>query len=338
MKVRKKIMTTNKRAKDFLVSTADVAFFVDDMLAFTGTTSLNTSISVSMEDQEITGGKGNKTLYKFKYGRKLAPSVEMAEWNLSYIAANVGSTIFEGLRDVFSVAECVTLTKGLGKLKKVPVGKVFVEKPDGSTVTVTPTGSEITVGSEDCIVLATYQYSANVKRVTVDAESTPLVGRLVLSADKHNNRKGKVGEVQIEIPSFQLSGTFDISLEASGSTTTKLDGDALAVDGISCSAGSVYAYITEVPSAESLVSVSEIAALPAIMCLTAGETKPITIVGLKGGLYSNIEIDAADCAFASDNDATATVTNGAVTGVAAGTTYINVDYNGVQDVIKVTVA
>ena len=68
-----------KHSKDFIVSTADVAFFVNDMLAFTGTTSLNTSIAVSMEDQEITGGKGNKVLYKYKYGRKLAPSIEMAE-------------------------------------------------------------------------------------------------------------------------------------------------------------------------------------------------------------------------------------------------------------------
>lgn len=47
------------KSKDFLVSTADVAFMHKGMLAFTGTTSLNTSISVSMEDQEITGGKGN---------------------------------------------------------------------------------------------------------------------------------------------------------------------------------------------------------------------------------------------------------------------------------------
>ena len=46
-----------KKSKDFLVSTADVAFYVNDQLAFTGTTSLNTSLSVSMEDQEITGGK-----------------------------------------------------------------------------------------------------------------------------------------------------------------------------------------------------------------------------------------------------------------------------------------
>lgn len=327
-----------KKSKDFLVSTADVAFIHNGMLAFTGTTSLNTSISVSMEDQEITGGKGNKTLYKYKYGRKLAPSIEMAEWNLAYIAANVGSTIFEGLKDVFAVAECVTLTKGVGTLAKTPTGKVFVEKNDGSTVEVTPVGSTITVGNEDDNVSVTYQYSTNVKRVTIDAESTPMVGELVLTADKHNNLKGKVGEVQIDVPSFQLSGTFDISLEASGNTTTKLDGDALCVEGASCSDGSVYAYISEIESVESTVTVSDIAATPAVMNLAVDEEKSLTVVGIKGGLYSNVGIDVADCVIASDDSATATVADGVVKGVAAGTTYINIEYKGIKDVIKVTVA
>lgn len=329
---------TIERSKDFLVSTADVAFFVNDVLAFTGTTSLNTSIAVSMEDQEITGGKGNKTLYKYKYGRKLAPTIEMAEWNLSYIAAQVGSTIFEGLKDVFAVAECVTLTGGVGTLKKVPIGKVYVENPDGSTAEVTPVGSTITVGSDDGTVLATYQYSTNVKRVTIDAESTPFVGRLLMSADKHNNKKGKVGEVQIEVPSFQLSGNFDISLESSGTTTTKLEGDALAVEGASCSDGSVYAYITEIPSQASAVSVSDIAATPAVVNLSVNETKTINIVGIKGGLYSNVGIDIADCTITSEDSAIATIADGVITGVAVGATYINVDYNGIKDVIKVTVA
>lgn len=328
----------SKKSKDFLVSTADVAFLHNGMLAFTGTTSLNTSISVSMEDQEITGGKGNKTLYKYKYGRKLAPSIEMAEWNLAYIAANVGTTIFEGLKEVFAVAECVTLTKGVGTLAKTPTGKVFVEKNDGSTVEVTPVGSTITVGNEDDNVSVTYQYSTNVKRVTIDAESTPMVGELVLTADKHNNLKGKVGEVQIDVPSFQLSGTFDISLEASGNTTTKLDGDALAVDGATCSDGSVYAYITEIPSAESTVTVSDIAATPAVMNLAVDEEKSLTVVGIKGGLYSNVGIDVADCTITSDEPTTATVADGVVKGVASGTTYINIEYNGIKDVIKVTVA
>ncbi len=326
-----------KHSKDFIVSTADVAFFVNDMLAFTGTTSLNTSIAVSMEDQEITGGKGNKVLYKYKYGRKLAPSIEMAEWNLGYLAANVGSTIFEGLKDVFSVAECVSLKNGTGNLKKVPVGKVYVEKPDGSTIEVTPDGTTITVGESNDSVLATYQYSTNVKRVTVDTQSAPFIGRLVLSADKHNNKKGKVGEVQIEVPSFQLNGTFDISLEAGGNTTTKLDGDALAVEGACCSDGSVYAYISEIPSAESAVAVTEIAATPAVLNLKVNETQPVHIIGIKGGLYSNVSIDSSDCVITSENSATATVENGIVTGVASGTTYINLAYGDIKDVIQVNV-
>ncbi len=327
-----------KNSKDFLVSTADVAFIVDGMLAFTGTTSLNASIAVTMEDQEVTGGKGNKTLYKYKYGRKLAPSIEMAEWNLAYIAANVGSTIFQGLKDVFAVAECVTLSKGVGTLKKTPVGKVFVEKADGSTLEVAPEGSVITVGDADDTVRVTYRYSTTVKRVTVDAESTPMVGELILTADKHNNLKGKVGEVQIDVPSFQLSGTFDIALEASGTTTTKLDGNALAVEGATCSDGSVYAYITEIPSAESAVTVSDIAATPAVMELAVDETKKISVIGMKGGLYSNVGIEIADCTVTSEDSAVATVANGIVTGVGAGTTYVNVDYNGVKDLIKVTVS
>lgn len=327
-----------EKSKDFLVSTADVAFIVNGTLAFTGTTSLNTSISVSMEDQEITGGKGNKTLYKYKYGRKLAPSIEMAEWNLAYIAANVGSSIFEGLRDVFAVSECVTLTNGTGTLQKAPVGKVYVEKADGSSVEVTPAGSTITIGSGNETVLVTYQYNTNVKRVTIDAESAPLVGKLILTADKHNNKTGKVGEVQIEVPSFQLSGTFDISLEASGSTTTKLDGDALAVDGASCSDGSVYAYITDIPSAASAITISDIAVTPAVIELAANETMNISVIGIKGGLYSNISIDSSECTITSEDTAVATVVNGTVTGVASGVTYINVEYNGIKDFVKVTVA
>lgn len=327
-----------EKSKDFLVSTADVAFIVNGTLAFTGTTSLNTSISVSMEDQEITGGKGNKTLYKYKYGRKLAPSIEMAEWNLAYIAANVGSSIFEGLRDVFAVSECVTLTNGTGTLQKVPVGKVYVEKADGSSVEVTPAGSTITIGNSNETVSVTYQYNTTVKRVTIDAESAPLVGKLILTADKHNNKTGKVGEVQIEVPSFQLSGTFDISLEASGSTTTKLDGDALAVNGASCSDGSVYAYITDIPSAASAVTISDIAVTPAVIELAANETMTLSVIGIKGGLYSNVSIDISECNITSEDTAVATVVNGIVTGVAAGVTYINVEYNGIKDFVKVTVA
>lgn len=330
-----------ENSKDFLVSTADVAFYHKGVLAFTGTTSLNTSIAVSMEDQEVTGGKGNKLLYKYKYGRKLAPSIEFAEWNLAYIAANVGSAIFTGLKDIFKVAECVVLTSGTGTLAKTPVAgtKVFVEKSDGTILEVTPVGSTITVGSGNENVKVTYQYNTNVKRVTIDTESAPYVGRLILTADKHNNLVGKVGEVQIEIPSFQLSGNFDISLETSGSTTTKIDGDALAVEGTSCTDGSVYAYISETISTGATIDVNDIAATPAKISLAVAGTKQLSIVGLKGGVYAPVSIEPNKCTYVSDKPAMATVSAaGLVTGVAAGAAVITVTYNGKTDIVAVTVA
>ena len=110
------------------------------------------------------------------------------------------------------------------------------------------------------------------------------------------------------------------------------------MDSASCSDGSVYAFITEIPSKESAVSVSDIAVTPAVIELAAGETKPLTIIGIKGGLYSNVEIDPADCTITPEDEAVATAENGTVTAVAAGTTYINVEYGEAADMVRVIVA
>ena len=61
----------SKNEKNFLVSTANFALYYDDILACTGTTNLNTSIEVSMQEQNVNAGKGNKLIYSFKYGREL---------------------------------------------------------------------------------------------------------------------------------------------------------------------------------------------------------------------------------------------------------------------------
>ena len=329
-----------KNSKDFLVSTADVAFYVDGVLAFTGTTALNTSISVSMEDQEVTGGKGGKIQYKYKFGRKLSSTIEMADWKLDYIAVNTGSTIAQSLRNVCAVAECITLTKGTGTLLHEPVEgeNVFVEKQDGTITKVKPSGNTITVGSEDANVKATYKYSKQVKNITIDADSSPMIGELILTADKHNNRKGKVGQVQIVIPSYQPNGTFDISLEAEGVTSTSIEGDALAVEGATCTDGDVYGYIYEIDDAENEISVSDIAVTPALISLKASGKQQLSFIGIREGLYSNVDIDPSKCRFESDNQSYARVNQtGEISAVASGTANITVTYGTSKDIVQVKV-
>lgn len=332
------------QAKTFLVSTADFAYYVGGVLACTGNTNLNTSIEVSMQEQNVNAGKGNKLIYSFKYGRELSATLEAADWKLEYIAANVGSKITEGFTDVYKMGECVTLTSGIGVLGTVPVGDVAIELPSGDIITVKTEGTSVDLtayGLENESVKATYKFNRIAKTVTIDADSIPCVGELVLDADKHNNNLGKVGTVQIIIPSYQLSGNFSISFTPDGVTSTNLDGKALAVEGDTCADGSsVYAYIKEFDETASVMNVVEIAATPATINLntTDNTSATISVVGLKGALYAPIKLESSECEFVCNAPATATVDdNGVVTAVAAGSAKVTVTYNGKTDEIDIVV-
>lgn len=335
----------SQNAKNFLVSTADFALYYNDILACTGTTNLNASIEVAMQEQNVNAGKGNKLLYSFKYGRELNVTLEAADWKLEYIAAQAGSKITEGLSDIYKLGECIELTSGLGVLSSTPLGDVAVELQNGNIVTVTPQGTAIDLtqfGVEKGTVLATYQYTRIVKTITIDGDTAPNVYKLVLDADKHNNKLGKVGSVQIIIPSYQPSGNFTISFTPDGVSSTNIDGKALAVEGDSCSGGSsVYAYIKEFDEMTNVMNVTEIAATPSTLALDSAQAAKkgsLSVVGLKGALYSPIQLENGDCTFVSDDPSIAAVDgDGLVTAVASGGAKITVTYNGMSDEVDVIV-
>lgn len=331
-------------AKTFLVSTADFILKYNGIVACTGTTNLNTSIEVSMQEQNVNAGKGNKLAYSFKYGRELKPSLEAADWKLEFIAVNSGTKITEGMNDVYKMGECVQLTSGVGIVASKPIGDVAVELANGNIITVTPSGNSIDLneyGLTNESVKVTYQYSRITKKLVIDAESSPMVYELILDADKHNNKLGKVGSVQIVVPSFQPDGNYTISFTPDGVTSTQINGTALAVEGEKCSDGaSVYAYINEFDDSATAMEVNEIAATPATVSLdtTTNTTATISVIGLKGALYSPIELDNSDCEFVSD-DACATVdAEGKITAVSTGTAKVTVKYNGKEDEVNVTVS
>lgn len=334
-----------KNAKNFLVSTADFALYFNDILACTGTTNLNSSIEVSMQEQNVNAGKGNKLVYSFKYGRELNVTLEAADWKLEYIASQAGSKITEGFTDVYKLAECVQITDGIGVLSSIPIGDVAVELDNGLIITVTPENTSIDLtkyGVTKGSVKATYQYSKIAKTITIDADTAPNVYKLVLDADKHNNKLGKVGSVQVVIPSYQPSGNFTISFTPDGVSSTNIDGKALAVEGDTCADGSsVYAYIKEFDETAKAISVTEIAATPAIINLDSSNTDrtvTISVIGLKGALYSPVQLDNTECKFVCDTPDVAIVDeNGVTTAVSAGTAKVTVSYNGISDEIDVTV-
>lgn len=329
--------------KNFVVSTADFALYYNDILACTGTTNLNSSIEVSMQEQNVTAGKGGKKILSYKYGRELNVTLETANWSLEYIACQVGKEISVQLADLYKIGECVTVNEGIAVLPTIPVGDVACEF-NGNIVTVTPDGNtiDLTKFNVSGKINVTYKYRNMAKTLIIDSESSPNVFKLVLDADRHNNKIGKVGSVQIVIPSYQPSGNFNIEFTPDGVTSINIDGTALAVEGDTCEAGNaVYAYINEFDDTESAIIVSEIAATPAEIELntTDSQTSKISVIGLKGSLYSPIELENTDCTFVSDSPTIATIDeDGIVTAISTGNAKITVNYNGVSDELNVIVS
>lgn len=335
-----------KQTKNFLVSTADAALFYKGILACTAKANLNSSLEVSMQEQNVNAGKGNKLVFSYKYGRELAVTLEAADFKLEYVALQTGSKISEGLSEIYKIGECVQLTGGIGILPSTPIGDVAVELANGSIITVTPTDKTIDLvnhGLKDESVNVTYRYNKTTKSITIDAESAPAIFHLVLDADRYNNQLGKVGSIQIDIPSYQPNGNFTMSFTPDGVASTSIDGKALAVEGEKCADGSsVYARIHEFDETEKAMVVADIAATPATISLDSADltkTATISVVGLKGELYAPIELANEKCTFVSEKPEYATVDeNGVVTPVATGTTKVTVTYEGISDEIEVIVA
>ena len=289
--------------KEFVVSVADFAFYVNDVLACTGTTNLSSTVSVSMEEQAVNAGKGNQKIFSFKYGREMTVELEAANWRLEYIAMQTGSQIANG-SDFYHLNECVTLSGGSGTIADTPIGKVGVELPNGTFIETVAVGKTInlsTYGLTTEKVYVTYQYAISTKRITIDAETSPLVGKLVLQADKHNSKKGKVGTVEIVVPSYSLDGNFDISFTPDGVTSTTMSGTALAVEGDSCEDGSaVYAYISEITDDGAATQLlTDIALLGNAHSVAVNGTIALSTIGIVSAMYKPVELDVDDLTYSA---------------------------------------
>lgn len=319
--------------KQFVVKVANVQFKdkTNDLMALKGKTSLDTALSQTIENLEITGGQGSKLLYDYSYGKKLNLSIEDASWREEYIALSNGTSIATGAQDYWIYEESVTLTAGAGEVAQTPVGNLYVEKSDGTLVTVTPTAKAFTIdGGAATTVKVNYQYNVSVNSITISADDMPNVYECTLFTEIVDN-DGKVADIQIIIYNFKPSGNFDMSFGSGKAATSKLDGKALANDDDN------YAIILIKPVVAS-DNFTMIASTPAEVTLASG-TQQITTIGVRGGLYSNVTVAASACTYVSSATGVCTVdAGGLITYVGDGSANVTVTHTATSltDVIEVT--
>jgi hypothetical protein len=335
-------MATN--TQQFLLSVAD-AILIDkesDSMVLKAKALMNSALKQAVESMSIKGGFGNKLLFEYNHDKMLDASIESATWDESYLAINNNALITTGADNIYIVDEIVVLTAGVGSVAQTPVGTVYVQKADGTFLTVTPNVKEITVaGGAATTVKVTYKYSTSVDKIIVGADTYPKAYRLILKAKLFQSSGGQTqtGDLEIIIENYKISGNYEITFSASGASTSKIDGKALVATN-STTGEDYYAEVRIKPLTGSAQTLTGIALTPGTATIDASdlETLQLTVIGIQGGVKANIT-NPTGTTFASSDAAKATVhaTSGLVTAVAAGSTTITATNGSLTDICVVTV-
>ncbi len=256
-------------SKFYIGGVANVSAFVPDKVTgeirhfFDAKTLTDSSINVSVSNEEIRGGEGAQLLGKFFHTTSFNLSLTDALFDLKYIATQVGSEVEAGVLTSIMKSYKLSTSNQIetdDEVAPLQFGSMYKATligwdNDGNTYSLTGSGTSYTVELPsgvlkypDCITVAIKQHGDQVK---VKAAYTPGVMSLIMRArlfvgDSCRPSDGKpVGEVVIEIPKFQLDGTIDLAMAMTSPATYSLSGSALA-NGCGCDDEMWYAKITEV--------------------------------------------------------------------------------------------
>lgn len=325
-----------------LVSVADVLFFdpISDAYIGEGLALTNSTLTQEVQSIEQRGGYLNALLFDIKHSKTLTVEMESATFKMEYLAFQTGTSIQTALTGVYEFGDCVSFTGGKGETSKTPIGNVYVRMPNGTVKSVAPTGKSIDIGmaSFNGQSQVIYMYNDNVQALTIDTKTQPLTVKAVLRIHTLT-QDGVEGYLEIIIPRLKFDGSITLNLSSDAVSTFGFSGTAqeYADD---CG-NAYYAQVKRIlPEAE--IAVESIVASPNVMNLTLGgnfASATANVIGIRSTPYANTIMDNSKLTFESTDAQTASVTpQGVVTGKKAGNTTIKVTYEGLQDLISVTVA
>ena len=149
--------------------------------------------------------------------------------------------------------------------------------------------------------------------------------------------------LQYNIPKFQVSGNYELSLSADGVSSESLSGKALNVKAENCNTGDMYATIKWVPVSASAQQVTGIIIANGDIKAAAetAATYQLNVLGIKGSIDNRMLL-VDGVTFEIDPTLTGvTLSNGTITiedTATAGEAIITATYGDFSDSIKLTIA
>lgn len=340
----------------FLAGVANATFLDGDEIIATATTLLNSSITIGVTLEDIRAGQGAKLFGRYAHSSNFGLKIEDAMFSLEYIAMNTGSDVEFG-GDVIHNEKLIagedgvlTLTKtavpfGTGKVVKAFVFQagtnpeyVGYEVSENNTITVPSAG-------EWCV---RYMYNnSNASRMVVSSNFIPSTVSVILEANLFNGGSCDVststlaGKIIIKVPRMMLSGSMELSMTATGVSSTSLEGEALSSGCEGCDGDGVYAEIIQVLEAETWQSkAAGLMFEDNYQELTAGdESNIIPVVYAYFTTQAPKMLSAEDYTASFDAGTTGlTYADGKITGTAtAGTAVLKATAEGVKGEAALTI-
>lgn len=233
-------------------------------LIFTTRSLTEATFGISVTGDDIRGGLSNKLLGKYFHDSILNVTITDALFDLGYIASQVGGSVIIGgpavTTETITTATANQITVGSTPLTWNNIGKIGWFSPIGennwtkiSFTGTTATVSGLAQGSTVCV-----KYIAQndaVKTFTIPASIIPALCYLEVEGALFNasesgtsyTQSSRAGSLFVEVPKFLFNGSVDLTMSASGASTTNLSGTALAsYTGTTCDDLGTYAKVTQV--------------------------------------------------------------------------------------------
>lgn len=315
-------------------------------LILTSKTLTEQGLNFGSTAEEARGGMGNALLGKYYHDTQFGLTLTDQLFDMQYLALNCGGTI-QASSDVMTNEQVTIATTNTITVTKTPVafnGSVVgwakkSAEPDSAYKLISFTGKTAsvegaTVGDIYCVKYFYNDVSA--RKFIVNTAYIPAVVHAVAtfplfkagtSTDQYTS-SSQVGEIQVEIPNFQLEGAQELSLSSGGISTASLSGSALATFSGSggCSDGGYYAVLTEIIYGRGAWDdVVSLAVADSDVELAVGETQPLKVYAIYSNGTIPSVVDNSLLTFTSAQEETATVdADGVVTAASTGTTTIEI--------------
>jgi len=330
--------------KSLIASVGTVRLFdpATNALIVTAKTLTDSGLNLGVTAEEARGGQGNVLLGKYYHDTSFGLTLTDQLFDLEYLALNCGGQITAGgnvlVTEQVTVGDdgAITVTGTPVALSQTIVG--WAKRPtesDELTTTLVFSGStaESSYTKGEVICVTYLKNVASARQFKVSSTFIPSVVHAIMtvplfkaSESETLSSSSQIGELVVDVPQFQLEGTQDLALTASGMASTSLSGSALAnySGADSCSTSGYYAIITEhIFDRGAYDYVKAIAIEDSDVDLEVAGTQRLVVWALYSDGTAPSIVPASELTFTSDDDTYATVdVNGVVTGVASGSTNI----------------